>query len=101
MHEKGAGPIQKTLNHHTYQVQLNGEMDIMDTMELDGNLSVSGSHYLTTTTGGIFSQNKLMEIVQKGEVNWTLPVVRLKSLMQKIRLALKTGSQLMSQVAKT
>ena len=72
LHEKGAGSIKKTLNNHTYQVQLNGEMDIMETMELDGNLSVSGSYYLNTTTG-LFSYNKLMEIVQKGEVNWTLP----------------------------
>ncbi len=72
VHETGAGPLRHTLNNHTYQVQLNGEMDIMETMELDGNLSLSGSHYLNTTTG-LFSQNKLIEIVQKGEVNWTLP----------------------------
>ena len=72
VYEKGAGPRRTSLNNHIYQVQINGAMDITDTMELDGNLNLSGSHYFTTTTG-LVRYKPLVEMINAGDVNFTLP----------------------------
>ena len=72
VYEKGAGPRKSTVNNHTYQIQLNGAMDITDTMELDGNLNISGSHYFTTNSN-LIRYKKLTEMIKAGDVNFTLP----------------------------
>ena len=69
--EEGVGQRKFDLNNHSYQAQLNLEMDLLNTMELEGNLHASGSHYFTEATG-FLSRKKLFELTNQGKFNPTL-----------------------------
>ena len=69
--EKGVGQRKYDLDNHSYQAQLNLEMDLLNTMELEGSLHAAGSHYFTKQKG-FLSQNKLFELTNQGNFNPTL-----------------------------
>ncbi len=72
VHEKGVGQRKFDSNNHSYQIQANVVKEFSDTLELDANISASGSHYLTTARGFLL-QSKLFELTNQGKFNPTLP----------------------------
>ncbi len=72
LYEKGTGPRRTSSNIHSYQLQLVGGIDLMDTMELESALNFSGSHFLSESEG-LLQAKPLFDLVKKGEVNFKLP----------------------------
>ena len=65
VNEKGSGPRHTVSNVHYYQVQTSINTPVLDTMEFDGHLNISGSHYLNTGTAGWADRKMLMELAKK------------------------------------
>ena len=72
VNEPGAGQRKTNLNNHSYQLQGSISQDLLNTMELEGNINLSGSHYFSTTQG-LIRQNKLLELTKQNKFNPTLP----------------------------
>ena len=70
--EAGVGQRKFALSNHSYQAQFNAGLDLLNTMELEGNLNLSGSHYFTTASG-FLSRKKLFDLTNQGQFNPTLP----------------------------
>ena len=72
VYEKGAGPRRTNLNIHTYQLQFVGVANLIDTMELESALSLSGTHFLSESEG-LMQKKTLYDMIRKGELNFILP----------------------------
>ena len=56
--EKGAGPREYLTNHHFYQTQFSAVKPLMNTVELELELNISGSHYFSEGVGGFAIKQK-------------------------------------------
>ena len=64
--EEGAGPREFVTNHHFFQAQFSAVKPFMNTLELEVELNLSGSHYFSEGVGGF-------AITQEPKINTEIP----------------------------